>query len=59
MEVLALISQRLSLAEIANALVFSVSTAKSHTHNIYSKLGVRNGRQAVNKARKMGILPLE
>ncbi len=59
MEVLALISQRLSLAEIANTLVFSVSTAKSHTHNIYSKLRVRNGRQAVTIARKVGILPPE
>ncbi|MCB0090341.1 MAG: hypothetical protein KDE54_20700 [Caldilineaceae bacterium] len=57
LEVLVLVNQRLTQAEIANTLVISVGTVKNHTHNIYSKLGVRNGRQAVSKARTVGILP--
>jgi len=56
LEVLTLVSQRLTQAEIADTLVISVSTVKNHTHNIYSKLGVRSGRQAVTKAREVGIL---
>lgn len=57
LELLALISQRRSLAEIAAALVIAPSTVKNHTHHIYTKLGVRNGRQAVAKAQELGLLP--
>jgi LuxR family maltose regulon positive regulatory protein len=57
LELLALIRQRRSLQEIAETLVISPSTVKNHTHNIYTKLGVRNGRQAVAKAEELGLLP--
>lgn len=57
LEVLALVAKRLSLAEIAATLVISISTVKNHTHQIYTKLGVRNGRQAVAKAQELDLLP--
>jgi LuxR family maltose regulon positive regulatory protein len=57
LELLALIRQRRSLQEIAETLVISPSTVKNHAHNIYTKLGVRNGRQAVAKAEELGLLP--
>lgn len=57
LEVLELVGQRLTLAEIADNLVISLSTVKNHTHNIYSKLGVRSGRKAVARAREIGLLP--
>jgi LuxR family maltose regulon positive regulatory protein len=57
LELLALIRQRRSLQEIAETLVISPSTVKNHTHNIYTKLGVHNGRQAVAKAEELGLLP--
>jgi len=56
LEVLALVAKRLSLAEIAATLVISISTVKNHTHQIYTKLGVRNGRQAVAKAQELDLL---
>lgn len=57
LEVLTLISQRLTQAEIADALVISVRTVKNHTHRIYRKLDVRGRQQAVVKARELGLLP--
>jgi LuxR family maltose regulon positive regulatory protein len=58
-EVLSLLTQRLSNKEIAAQLVISQSTVKSHTLNIYRKLGVNNRTQAVEKALELGILPKE
>ena len=48
--------QRLSDREIAQTLSISVLTAKTHARNIYQKLGVSGRRQAVAKARSLGIL---
>ena len=56
-EVLQLIAEGLSNAEIARRLVLSLSTVKGHASRIYQKLGVRGRTQAVATARAFGILP--
>jgi LuxR family maltose regulon positive regulatory protein len=56
LEVLQLLAEGLSRPEIANRLILSLNTIKTHTRNIYSKLGVNNQMQAVSKARALGFL---
>lgn len=56
LEVLELLSQRLTNKEIAEKLVISPGTVKTHTLNIYSKLDARGRRQAVDKARELLLL---
>jgi LuxR family maltose regulon positive regulatory protein len=56
-EVLQLIAQGLTNAEIASRLFLSLHTVKSHARNIYSKLSVRNRTEAVTRAKALGILP--
>ena len=56
-EVLELLADRLSNREIAQRLFISLPTVKSHTRNIYGKLGVHNRKEAVVRAQALGILP--
>jgi len=56
-EVLQCIAEGLSNREVAQKLSISITTIKSHTRNIYGKLGVNSRTQAVAKARVWGILP--
>ena len=56
LEVLGLIVEGLSNAEIARTLYLSLSTVKGHTTNIYGKLGIKNRTQAVAQAQKFGFL---
>ena len=56
LQVLELIEQGLTNRQIARQLVISLPTVKSHTGNIYSKLGVSSRTQAVAKARALRIL---
>ena len=56
LNVLDLIAQRLSNNEIAETLFISTATVKWHLQNIYQKLNVKKRRQAVEKAKKIGIL---
>ncbi len=56
LEVLRLIADGLSNAEIAQRLFLSVGTVKVHTRHIYDKLGANSRTQATACAQKLGIL---
>ncbi len=55
-EVLRLLRTELSAPEIANHLHIAVSTMRTHTKNIYSKLGVHSRFEAVVKAEELNLL---
>ena len=55
-EILNLLKQRIYNREIADRLFVSTETVKTHLTNIYQKLQVKTRREAVDKARKLGIL---
>jgi LuxR family maltose regulon positive regulatory protein len=55
-EILILIAQGLSNAEIAQRLYITTGTVKVHASNIYSKLGVKGRIEAVNWARELGLI---
>jgi LuxR family maltose regulon positive regulatory protein len=55
-QILRLLAAGLSNREIADRLVISVGTAKSHVHHILEKLGSNSRTQAVAKARELGLL---
>ncbi|MEP6559693.1 MAG: LuxR C-terminal-related transcriptional regulator [Nakamurella sp.] len=46
----------LKAGEIASDLFVSVNTVKAHLRSMYRKLGVSNRREAVEKARSVGLL---
>jgi LuxR family maltose regulon positive regulatory protein len=56
-EILELLDRHRSDKEIAEALVLSRLTVSKHAANIYRKLGVGNRREAVKKARALGLIP--
>jgi DNA-binding CsgD family transcriptional regulator len=56
-EVLAVLASGRTTAEAARDLFVSVGTVKSHTANIYRKLGARNRAEAISRARELGLLP--
>jgi LuxR family maltose regulon positive regulatory protein len=58
-EVLNLIAKGSTNQEIAQELILSLYTVKSHARNIYSKLGVKNRTEAVARARMLGLLAKE
>ena len=58
LEILDLLTQRLSTKEITAKLFISPGTVKKHLSNIYGKLNVNNRRQAAEKAFALGILSL-
>jgi len=45
-----------SNAELAEHLHISVNTVKAHLKSLYRKLGVPSRRQAVQRARELGLL---
>ncbi|MFN2233542.1 MAG: LuxR C-terminal-related transcriptional regulator [Anaerolineales bacterium] len=56
LEVLHLMAQDLSYSEIANQIVVSLNTVRTHVKNIYSKLMVHKRSKAVAKARELNLL---
>jgi len=55
-EVLGLLASGKTNSEVAGDLFVSVGTVKSHTGNIYRKLGARNRAEALNRARELGLI---
>lgn len=55
-EVLRLLVAGLSNREMASTLVLSLGTVKTHVHNIYGKLGVRNRAEAIARTRELALL---
>jgi len=56
LEVLALLARHLTNRQIADELVISPGTVKTHTLRIYRKLDVRGRQQAVARAQELDIL---
>ena len=54
--VLRLLRTELNGPEIARELVVSLNTMRTHTKNIYRKLGVNNRQAAVHRAEELGLL---
>lgn len=58
-EILQLLGQGSSVAQIAGQLYISQSTAKTHMSKLYDKLGAANRTQAVMAAVRLGLLSTE
>jgi len=56
LEVLGLLASGKTNSEVAGELFVSVGTVKSHTGNIYRKLGARNRADALNRAHSLGLI---
>ncbi|MFC1878998.1 LuxR C-terminal-related transcriptional regulator [Chloroflexota bacterium] len=56
LEVLRLLDTSLSSRQIAEQLVISVNTTRTHTRVIYEKLGVHKRMEAIERGRELGLL---
>jgi LuxR family maltose regulon positive regulatory protein len=55
LDVLRLLGTELNGPELARELMVSLNTLRSHTKNIYTKLGVNNRRAAVRRAEELAL----
>jgi ATP/maltotriose-dependent transcriptional regulator MalT len=55
LEVLRLLRSELSGPEIAQQLIVSLNTVRTHTRSIFHKLGVNNRRAAIRRAHELGL----
>ncbi len=58
-EILQLLGQGLSVAQVASQLFISQSTTKTHMSKLYDKLGAANRTQTVMAAVRLGLLSAE
>ena len=56
LDVLRLLGTDLDGPDIARQLVVSLNTVRTHTKNIYAKLGVNNRRAAVRRAEELDLM---
>lgn len=57
LEVLQLIAAGCSNQEIADRLFVSLNTVKTHSSNLFLKLDVKRRTQAIEKAKRLNIIP--
>ncbi|MDR3696152.1 LuxR C-terminal-related transcriptional regulator [Mucilaginibacter sp.] len=57
LEVLQLMAQGLSNQEIAESLFVSLNTIKTHTSNLFLKLEAERRTQAIEKAKRLSLIP--
>lgn len=57
LEILDLLAQGHSNQEIATKLFVSLSTVKTHLQNLFQKLDVKRRTQAIEKAKRLGLIP--
>jgi NarL family two-component system response regulator LiaR len=57
LEVLQLMAQGLSNEEIGNRLFVSLNTIKTHSSKIFEKMDVQRRTQAIEKAKRIGLIP--
>ena len=57
LEILSLLAQGFSNQEIAAKLFVSLSTVKTHIQNLFEKLDVKRRTQAVEKAKRLSLIP--
>ncbi len=57
LEILNLLAQGHSNQEVAAKLFVSVSTVKTHNQNLFEKLDVKRRTQAVEKAKRLNLIP--
>jgi DNA-binding CsgD family transcriptional regulator len=57
LEILELTAKGLSNKEIADKLFLSLNTIKTHLSNMFLKLDVQRRTQALEKARRLGLIP--
>jgi NarL family two-component system response regulator LiaR len=57
LEVLQLMAEGLSNQEIARKLFVSLNTIKTHSSKIFEKMDVQRRTQAIEKAKRLGLIP--
>ena len=57
LDVLQLMAQGLSNQEIAERLFVSLNTIKTHSSNLFFKLEVERRTQAIEKAKRLNLIP--
>src|SRR6185503_7208171 len=55
-DILALLAQDHTAPEIAHSLTLAVSSVKWYIQQVYGKLGVNSKRQAITRARELGLV---